>query len=100
MAKQNKFTKSARGEECTLMIYPYCNGNPETTVLCHIKSDRKGWGIKSRDYEGVFACSTCHDIIDKRRYVDIDESEIQKCIIRGLFKTWGRWIEMGVISLG
>ena len=49
MAKQTKITKSARGEDCSLQIHPYCNMNPETTVLAHINSDDSGMGLKSND---------------------------------------------------
>ena len=95
----SKLTRAARGQECTVQLHPYCNMNPETTVLAHINSKRKGMGIKSPDHFGVFACSACHDIIDKRRYVDIDEMEIQKGILRGLYETWSIWIEMGLIKI-
>ena len=99
MAKQNKFTKSARGEECTLMIYPYCNGDIETTVLCHINSADKGVGIKSPDFFAVFGCSDCHDVIDGKRQVELSKIEIIKCIQRGLYRTWKRWIELGIVKL-
>jgi len=36
--KTNKIRESARVEQCTLQIHPYCNGNPETTILAHIPS--------------------------------------------------------------
>jgi len=95
----SKLTKAAKGQECTVQLYPYCCGNVETTVLAHINSERKGMGIKSPDYFGVFACAVCHDIIDKRKYVDIDDLEIHKCIIRALYRTWSKFIEMGLINV-
>ena len=95
----SKLTESARGRDCTLMIYPYCNMDPEKTTLAHIGSERKGTAIKSPDYFGVFACSTCHDIIDAKRYVDLPDVEIQKCINRALYRTWKIWIEEGFISI-
>jgi len=73
--------------------------NPETTVLAHIESDAKGMGIKSPDFFGVYACSDCHDIIDKRRYVDLQETEIQRCILRGLYRTWRIHIDSGLIEV-
>ena len=100
MAKQTKMTKSARNEDCSLQIFPYCNFNPETTVLAHINSPSKGMGKKSEDFFAVFSCNICHDIIDKRMYTDLSEEEIQKCILRGLHRTWIRWIEMGLIKVG
>lgn len=94
----SKLTESAKGEDCTLRIFPYCNQNPETTVLCHINSPDKGIGIKSPDWFGVFACSACHDIIDRRAYTTITEAEIDKQIIRALHLTLKRQIEKELIS--
>lgn len=97
---QTKITKSARGEDCSLQIFPYCSQNPEETILAHINSESKGIGKKSEDWYAVFSCAICHDIIDKRRYTDLSEKEIQKCILRGLHRTWIRWIETGLIKVG
>ena len=98
--KQTKITKSAKGEDCSLQIFPYCSQNPEETILAHINSASKGIGKKSEDWFGVFSCSVCHDIIDKRRYTELTEEEIQKCILRGLHRTWIRWIEVGLVKVG
>jgi len=95
----SQLRKSAEGESCTLTIYPHCNGDTRTTVLAHIKTEQKGMGIKSPDFFAVYACSDCHDIIDKRRYVDLSETEIKNCILRGLYRTWKRIIEKGLISI-
>jgi len=80
------------------MIYPYCNGNTETTVLCHINCEDKGVGIKSPDFFAVFGCSDCHDIIDGRQQVDITEVEVVRCIQRALFRTWSKWVDTGIIK--
>lgn len=82
-----------------MRIYPYCNGDTETTVLCHINSEDKGMGIKSKDFFAVFGCSNCHDIIDSRKYTNIPDPEINECILRGLNRTWKRWIEKGIIKI-
>lgn len=57
---------SARGQFCTLQIPGICNGNPETTVLCHLPSSTHGMGYKSDDFWAVFGCNCCHDVIDGR----------------------------------
>ena len=100
MAKQNKFTKSARGENCTLTIYPYCNNDPETTVLAHINCEDKGMSYKSPKYYAVFSCSNCHDVIDGRRKTDLSQLEVTRCILRGLYRTWKIWMETGVLKEG
>lgn len=95
----HKIRRAARGQDCTLQIHPYCNFNTETTVLCHINTDHKGWGIKSPDYFGAFGCSDCHDIIDGRRKTDLPKAEITACILRGLFRTWKILIDMELIRV-
>ena len=99
MGKQTKFTKSARGEECTLRIYPYCNGNPETTVLCHAPSDDKGMGIKSPDWWGAYGCSSCHDVIDGRTATGFSVAEKNNLHMDGIYRTQKRMIEKGLIKI-
>ena len=97
--KFQKLRDSARGEECTLRIHPYCNGNPETVVLCHLPSG-SGMGQKSPDWFAVYGCSACHDIIDKRKTVKITEELDYLDILQGaLFRTWERMIEKGLIKI-
>jgi hypothetical protein len=96
---QSKLTKAARGQECTIQLYPYCNGNIETTVFCHAPSDSKGMGIKSPDWWGADGCSDCHDIVDGRRSVDLPADEILRCHIRGVFSTIQRRIDQGLIKV-
>ena len=96
--KNKKLRDSARGEECALRIHPYCNGNPETTVLCHIGPS--GMGMKAYDHEAVYGCSSCHDVIDGR--VKVDKSlgmAIHEIKLDALFRTWQRMIEKGLIKI-
>lgn len=67
--KSTPIRKSARGEDCTLMIPGVCNRDPETVVLCHSNrlEDGKGMGLKAPDKEGAYGCSCCHDVLDGRR---------------------------------
>lgn len=62
----SKLRKSARGKHCTLRIPGVCNGNPETTVLCHIRLPGTGIGRKPPDWQAVYGCSNCHDAFDGR----------------------------------
>lgn len=58
--------KNAKGQHCTLML-PCCNGDPETTVLAHLRMfGAAGISQKPDDWFAVFACSACHDAIDRR----------------------------------
>ena len=97
--KYPKLRDSARGEECTLQIFPYCNGNPETVVLCHLPSG-SGMGQKSPDWFAVYGCSNCHDIIDGRIIKDaLWPHEIETAKKLALFRTWQRMIEKGLIKI-
>ena len=58
--------KLARGQECMLGLPGICNHNPETTVLAHIRNQWYSRGSKPPDICGVWACSSCHDVIDGR----------------------------------
>lgn len=59
--------KSARGEECRLRLPGVCNRNPETTVLAHLRMfGWAGMGQKPPDFLAVYACSACHDALDRR----------------------------------
>ena len=62
----SKLTKLARGRECKVRL-PCCNHNPETTVLAHFRlAGICGIGMKPHDILGAWACSACHDEIDRR----------------------------------
>ena len=98
--KFQKLRDSARGEDCTLQIFPYCNGNPETVVLCHLPSG-SGMGQKSPDWFAVYGCSKCHDIIDGRVSINSDliSLALDSLTQRALFRTWERMIEKGLIKI-
>ena len=100
MIRSKKITNSARMEDCTLRIYPYCNFNSETTVFAHINDGSKGMGLKPNDICGVYACSACHDIIDGRTNYKIPKEELYKCIISAMQLTLMRLIEKGVLKVG
>ncbi|MGE4799277.1 nuclease domain-containing protein [Yersinia hibernica] len=65
---------SARGQCCTLQIPSICNGNPETTVLCHLPSSTHGMGYKSDDYWA---------------------GEKEQTLLLALYKTIELWIKSG-----
>ena len=96
-AKTSKIRKSAKGESCTLRL-GNCSSN-ETVVLAHIGKD-KGVGIKCADYMAVYACYSCHDIIDGRArtaFFTYDELNTEK--LRALEETLGILINKGLMSI-
>lgn len=65
--------KAARGRECQVRIPGVCNGNPETSVLAHIRlAGLCCTGIKPPDLIATIACSACHDEIDRRTHISAE----------------------------
>lgn len=69
-----------------------CNHNPETTVLAHYRlAGYCGTGLKPDDDLGAWACSACHDVIDKRVYflpIDWTRDTIDLMHAEGVMRTW------------
>jgi hypothetical protein len=82
--KRSKLRESAHMETCTFRIPGVCNGNPETTVLCHAPHPDKGMGIKGPDSWAAYGCSDCHAEMDGRtmRYRRIYAGDVSD-------NTWG-----------
>lgn len=83
----SKLRDAARGQRCTVMIPEVCNGNPETTVLAHVRLPGTGMGRKPPDWFAVFACSACHDAIDGRRLSPFLMTDCGVYLIPALFRT-------------
>lgn len=64
MSKQDKYTRSAKGQPCTVRIPGVCKPAPdnETTVLAHLNG--YGMGAKHSSIHGAYACSQCHTWLD------------------------------------
>jgi hypothetical protein len=92
-----KLRKAAQGRECQVRL-PCCNGNPETTVLAHYRlSGISGLGMKSPDAIGAWACSDCHDAIDRRRYTEYERDFVKLAHAEGVFRTQAILIREGLI---
>ncbi|NAX44819.1 MULTISPECIES: nuclease domain-containing protein [unclassified Vibrio] len=96
LARSKKILKSAKGEDCTLRLVGICNFNPETTVFAHI-GKRRGMGIKCADYFGIYACSSCHDVIDSRVNSDYTKDQLAYEELRALEETQEKLIEKGML---
>ncbi|MBH3206981.1 DUF1364 domain-containing protein [Serratia marcescens] len=74
----SKLTKEARGRECQVRIPGVCNFNPETTVSAHYRlAGTCGTAIKPDDAQAAWACSACHDEIDRRtRFIEADDARL------------------------
>lgn len=92
-----KLRASAAGEVCTLAIPGVCNGNPETSVLCHAPSEIKGMGNKSHDFHAAIGCNDCHDALDQHRLTKADELFHW---LRGIARTQALWFDRGLLIVG
>lgn len=93
--KSQKLRDSASGQICTFQIPGICNGDKSTVVLCHLPSGISGMGMKSPDYFAAFGCSACHEHFDQNRLEPLIKEQTAK---RALVRTWGIWLEMGLLS--
>jgi len=80
--------KEARGRGCMVRIPEVCNHNSETVVLCHYRlAGVSGMGMKSHDLIGAWACSSCHDAIDRRAHTDLDRDYVRLLHLEGMVRT-------------
>lgn len=90
--------KLARGRDCTVRLPGICNGNPETTVLAHVRLNGvSGLGFKGPDVLGAWVCSSCHDAIDRRAHLDLDRDYVQLAHLQGVMRTQAALIREDVL---
>jgi hypothetical protein len=78
----------AKGRNCMVRLPNICNFNNETTVLAHYRlAGISGMGIKSDDLIGAWACSACHDAIDRRSNTDLDRDYVRLAHLEGVVRT-------------
>ncbi len=90
--------KTARGRPCMVRLEGVCNGNPETTVLAHVRLvGVSGMGMKSTDIIGAWACSSCHDAIDRRAHMDLDREHVRLAHLEGMVRTLAQLDREGLL---
>lgn len=91
--------KLAHGRECQVRLAGICNRNEETTVLAHYRAvNISGLGIKAPDLLGAWACSACHDEIDRRtHYLPLEAAELAH--LEGMARTIAILLREGVIKV-
>ena len=98
LARSKKIRESARGESCSLRFYQVCNDNPETTIFAHVGS-AGGMGLKCGDNFGVYACSSCHDLIDGRIKSPTGDYDFSADVLRALEETQQKLIDKGLMVI-
>jgi len=93
-----KLRKEAKGRGCMVRIPEVCNHNSETVVLCHYRlAGVSGIGMKSPDVLGAWACSACHDAIDRRAHLDLDRDYVRLLHLEGMARTLAQLNREGLI---
>ncbi len=95
--KSKAVRDSARGETCTLRLEGCNDEDTEKVCLCHIRAF--GWaGIseKPSDFLAVYACSSCHDKLDRRSK---DAEWGWDDVLRALGETLMRLSAKGLLTL-
>ena len=93
-----KLRKEARGRGCMVRIPEVCNHNSETVVLCHYRLvGVSGMGMKSPDVLGAWACSSCHDAIDRRAHTDLDRDYVRLLHLEGMARTLAQLNREGLL---
>ena len=91
--------KYARRKPCMVRIPHYCNGDPETTVLAHIRmAGITGVGLKAPDLLGAWACSSCHDVLDGRVKHYIGQNDLRLWHLEAVARTIAALVRDGVIK--
>ena len=93
-----KLRKEARGRGCMVRIPEVCTHNSETVVLAHYRlAGVSGIGMKSPDVLGAWACSACHDAIDRRAHTDLDRDYVRLLHLEGMARTLAQLNREGLI---
>lgn len=76
-----------------------CNGNPTTTVLCHVRLiGISGAGLKAPDALATFGCSDCHAVCDGQRKSDFGPGERRLMLLEGMARTQSWLIAHGYLK--
>jgi hypothetical protein len=94
----SKLRNEARGRECQVRLVGICNVNPETVVLAHYRMPGIcGTGMKPDDIFGAWACSACHDEIDRRtRHCEVTETRLAH--LEGVIRTQSALLQEGKLK--
>ena len=89
----------ANGKECQIRIAGVCNGNPETTVLAHLRmAGITGVAQKAPDVLGAWACSSCHSIVDANGGKVFDRDFVRLAFLEGLARTQAELVKRGLLK--
>lgn len=97
----SKITDSARGESCEIRLSGVCR-NSSNVCWCHAigQAAGKGIGMKVNDLLGAYGCQDCHDVYDRRVFVDhLTRIEIEHSFYEGVIRSQRKLIEKGLVKV-
>lgn len=91
--------REAKGRECQVRLSGICNHDPATTVLAHYRlSGTCGLGMKPNDLQGAWACSSCHDEVDRRTRI-FENEYVRLAHADGVIRTIDILLKEGKIKI-
>ena len=90
--------KEPKGRGCMVRIPGVCNHNSETVVLAHVRlTGVSGMGMKAPDILGAWACSSCHDAVDRRNHTDLERDYVRLMHLEGMARTIAQLEKEGLL---
>ena len=90
--------KEAKGRGCMVRIPGVCDHNSETVVLAHVRlTGVSGMGMKAPDILGAWACSSCHDAVDRRNHTDLERDYVRLMHLEGMARTLAQLEKEGLL---
>lgn len=100
--KSTPIRRSAKGQDCTMLIPGICNQNPETVVWAHSNRHEhgKGMGIKAKDEFGCYACSSCHGVLDGqiKRPTGVTKEDVETYFDQAMYLSRAILIDKGLLK--
>ena len=98
MSEMTFLRKQAKDRLCMVRLPGICNHDKSTTVLAHVRLfGVSGMGMKSPDLIGAWACSSCHDTIDRRANTDLDRDFVRLAHLEGMARTINELAKEGLL---
>ncbi len=97
--RSDRIMDAAMGQPCSLRLPGICNHNPQTTVTAHLPGIGKSMASKVSDLHTAFACSACHDAIDRFGWEKkgLTAAMVLDAMLRGHAETQARLVDMSII---
>jgi len=103
MIRSCAIREHAKGKNCTIRLPGICNGDPSTTVFCHLNDSAfgKGMGQKATDLAGFHGCFACHAYVDTGHGTKplMSDAELEKAMMVAVVRTWTMLVNDGVLAL-